>query len=83
MTTSTNARNSGDGTRPTTAGGVDNIGAGSKLTDADDPKAETSGPPPAERMQKKRSDRASSKADDSAAFGLTDSAAPVTNKEPG
>ena len=83
MTNPANARNSGDGTRPTTAGGVDNIGAGSKLTDADDPQAETSGPAPAEKMQQKRSDRASSKADDSAPLGLTDSTAPVTNKEPG
>jgi hypothetical protein len=82
MTSSGNARNSGDGTRPTTDGGVDNIGAGSKLTDVDDPQAETSGPAPDERMARKRSDRAGAAADDSAPLGMTDSAPPVRNVEP-
>jgi hypothetical protein len=74
---------SGEGTRPTTSGGVDNIGAGEKLsTERTAAGGEVSGPAPTERMQNKRSDVESSKHDDSAAYNLREDLSSEPNKEP-
>lgn len=80
---SNTANNSGDGSRPTTDGGVDNIGAGEKFTGqrtaaGDD----VAGPGPTEKMQKKRQDAESVKHDDSVPFHLHGDATPVPNTEP-
>jgi hypothetical protein len=75
MTNSSQGSNSGDGSRPTTSGGVDNIGAGEKFTDG--------GPAPHERMQDKRKDAESSRHEDSTAYNLHENLDPVPNPEPG
>lgn len=75
---------SGDGTRPATSGGVDNMGAGKSFTGKKTAAGEdVSGPGPAERMQDKRKNVAATKQDDSAAFGLTEDLKPASNREPG
>ncbi|WP_454908763.1 DUF2934 domain-containing protein [Variovorax gossypii] len=75
---------SGDGTRPATSGGVDNMGAGKSFTGKKTAAGEdVSGPGPAERMQDKRKNVAATKQDDSAAFGLTEDLTPASNREPG
>lgn len=54
---------SGDGTRPSTAGGVDNLGAAKGFTPG---KAEpgSQAPAPPEKMQEKKQDRGSDNAGD-------------------
>lgn len=80
--TNSNPLNSGDGTRPTTDGGVDNIGAGEKFTTKKNRAGEpVAGPAPPERMSAERADAESSKADDSAPFGLRPDAEPESNTE--
>ena len=75
---------SGDGTRPATSGGVDNMGAGESFTGKKTAAGEdVSGPGPAERMQDKRKNVEATKQDDSAAFGLTEDLTPASNREPG
>jgi len=59
----------GDGSRPTTDGTVDNIGAGSGFN----PNGHDM-PAPREKLSEKKSDAASVENDDSAAFGLTEDA---------
>lgn len=74
---------SGDGSRPTTSGGVDNIGGGEKFSSTRNAAGEdVSGPAPQERMQAKRKNAPASKRDDSAALGLTEDLTPVPNREP-
>jgi hypothetical protein len=64
----------GAGTRPTTDGTVDNIGAGSGF----DPKRpDVDRPAPRERMGDRRADAASVEQDDSAPLGLTEDARDV------
>ncbi|MDO9405867.1 MAG: hypothetical protein Q7T87_17690 [Polaromonas sp.] len=78
MSTS-NIDHSGDGTRPTTDGGVDNIGAAGSFTPG---KADgSSGPAPAEKMAEVRKDKASVKQDDSAPLGLSESTHTERNTE--
>ncbi|MEZ2299259.1 hypothetical protein [Variovorax sp. RCC_210] len=73
---------SGDGTRPTTSGGVDNIGAGEKFSSTTNEAGEAvSGPAPQERMQAKRKNVEASKHDDSADFNLREDLTPVPNTE--
>jgi hypothetical protein len=73
---------SGDGTRPTTSGGADNIGAGEKFTSRKNAAGEDiSGPAPQERMQAKRKNVEASRHDDSADFNLREDLTPVSNKE--
>ncbi|VWX62483.1 conserved hypothetical protein [Burkholderiales bacterium 8X] len=73
---------SGEGTRPTTSGGVDNIGAGEKLsTERTAAGEEVSGPAPTERMANKRKDVEGSKHDDSAAYNLREDLSSTPNKE--
>lgn len=69
----------GDGTRPTTDGGVDNIGAAGSFTPG---QADTNAPGPKERMTEKKRDKASVKADDSAPLDLKASTATDSNTEP-
>lgn len=74
---------SGDGSRPVTSGGVDNIGGGEKFSSTRNRAGEdVSGPAPKERMQAKRKNAQATAHDDSAAFGLTENLTPETNKEP-
>ena len=74
---------SGDGSRPTTSGGVDNIGAGEKFsTDTTPAGTQPSGPAPVERMAAKRKNVEASKHDDSAPFYLTEDLTPEANVEP-
>jgi hypothetical protein len=78
-----NPLGTGDGTRPTTDGGVDNIGGGEKLTTHKNVAGEdVAGPAPQEKMQDKRKDAKAAKEDDSAAFGLNEDLTPVPNREP-
>jgi len=73
---------SGDGTRPTTSGGVDNIGAGEKFTGKQTPGGDVAGPAPQERMGEKRNDVRNSKQDDLDKFGMREDLEPDTNREP-
>ncbi|VTU41254.1 hypothetical protein H4CHR_05989 [Variovorax sp. PBS-H4] len=81
--TNSSGTHSGDGTRPTTSGGTDNIGAGEKFSGKrSQAGSEDNGPAPAERMTAKRKDAEASEHEDSAAFGLREDMEPETNKEP-
>lgn len=72
----------GDGTRPTTSGGVDNIGAGEKFsTTKTAAGGVVSGPAPTEHMPAKRTAE-TTRHDDSAAFDLNEDPAPTPNPEP-
>lgn len=72
----------GDGTRPTTSGGVDNIGAGEKFSTAKTAAGESpSGPEPTDHMPAKRTVE-TTRHDDSAPFGLTEDLTPSRNPEP-
>lgn len=64
-----NINGSGDGTRPTTDGGVDNIGAASSFTPGQ-PGGGDEGPVGKEKMSEVRKDKASLARDDSAPLGL-------------
>ncbi|MET3498258.1 DUF2934 domain-containing protein [Variovorax boronicumulans] len=76
------ASRSGDGTRPTTSGGVDNIGGGESFTGKKNAAgADVSGPAPGERMQDRQKSVESTAQDDSAAFGLTEDLTPETNRD--
>ena len=76
-----NIDKSGDGTRPTTDGGVDNIGAAGSFEPGQ--KDNSSSPAPKEKMRLMRThDKASVKADDSAPFGLRPSADSTPNTQP-
>jgi hypothetical protein len=74
--------NTGDGTRPTTSGGVDNIGGGEKFSSSKTAAGGTpAGPKPAERMPAKRTVE-TTRHDDSAAFDLNEDLTPSSNTEP-
>lgn len=87
MTRDTNVLGSGDGSRPTTDGTVDNIGAGEAFAPKEKGKGEGAGevtkPAPAERMADRRKNVEASKADGSDAFGLHENLETETNKEKG
>lgn len=77
------AANSGEGSRPTTDGGADNIGAGEKFTGEHTAAGgDTAGPAPAEKMKNRRKDVESVKHDDSSAYHLHEDVTPTPNKEP-
>ena len=79
----TSGNGSGDGTRPTTSGGTDNIGAGEKFTGKRAKGgSENTGPASPERMAAKRKDAEAAEHDGSAAYGLREDMEPETNKEP-
>ena len=82
MSSSNQVSSSGDGSRPTTSGGVDNIGAGEKFTGKQTPGGDVAGPAPKERMSDKRSDVRNAKHDDMDAFGMRDAQESETNTEP-
>lgn len=80
----TNIAESGDGTRPTTDGGVDNIGAGERFTTKHTgANGEVDAPGPVEKASAKRMNAENSRRDDSAPFGLREDMSPDSNKEPG
>ncbi len=74
---------SGEGTRPTTDGGVDNIGAGEKLGNKRNAAGEEvgGGPAPAERMSGKRQDVENNRHNDLDAFGMREDLSSEPNKE--
>ena len=85
MTRDGSSLGSGDGSRPTTDGTVDNIGAGKAFSTGEqkgkDKRGEVSKPAPTERMSEKRKNVEASKADGSDAFGLHEDLSTETNKE--
>ena len=77
-----NIKGSGDGTRPTTDGGIDNIGAGESFTGKRTAAGEeVTGASPRERMQDKRADAEGTKHDDSAAFNLNENLTSAASKD--
>lgn len=77
-----NVKNSGDGTRPSTDGGVDNIGAGEKFaTEKTAVGEDISAPAPQERMQDEKSNAEGTRHDDSAPFHLTEDLTPASSKD--
>ena len=56
------ANTSGDGTRPTTSGGVDNIGAADSFTPGKKSGPDDASPGPVEKMTEKRQDSTSDSA---------------------
>ncbi|MGJ7545152.1 hypothetical protein [Variovorax sp. LT1R16] len=70
---------SGDGTRPTTDGGVDNIGAGEKFAPGH---GDDAAPAPRERMADAKLSPEATRHDESAAFGLTEDLKPETSRDP-
>lgn len=69
---------SGDGTRPATDAGVDNMGAGEKFR----PGQGATAPAPPERMAEARLSPEATREDESAAFGLTEDLDPETSRDP-
>lgn len=57
-----NLSNSGEGSRPTTSAGVDNIGGADTFTPGKTPSASNPAPKPPEKMSEKRQDGISSRA---------------------
>lgn len=84
MTRDNNVLGSGDGSRPTTDGTVDNIGAGEAFAPKENGKGQgdVSKPAPTERMADKRKNVEATKADGSDAFGLHEDLETETNEEP-
>ena len=75
-------KGSGDGMRPTTSGGIDNIGAGEKfVTEKTAAGGDISAPAPEEGMRYKRSDVEGTKHDDSAAYNLHEDLTPDSSKD--
>lgn len=74
--------NSGEGSRPTTSGGVDNIGAGEKFTGKQTAGGNVSGPAPKERMSDKRADAHNANRNDLDIFGMRENMDPESNQEP-
>lgn len=73
---------SGDGSRPATSGGVDNMGAGESFTGKQTAAGEdVAGPAPTEGMQAKRKNVEASRNDDSAPFLLNEDLSSETNRE--
>lgn len=70
---------SGDGSRPTTDGGVDNIGAAKTFTPG---QGSANAPAPKEKVPDSKKDLASVKRDDSAPMGMTQSTHSTPNTEP-
>lgn len=72
---------SGDGSRPTTDGTVDNIGAGKAFSTDNGKEGEMSKPAPVERLSEKRKNAEATRADGSDAFGLHEDLDTASNKE--
>ena len=90
MTANSAAGGTGQGSRPTTDGGVDNIGGASSFTPGKELKEGESSPMPAEKMAEKKNDKEAMKRDDSAPLNLhqspgdepsTDPSNPVTSSK--
>ncbi|MDB5932320.1 MAG: hypothetical protein JWR60_4027 [Polaromonas sp.] len=63
MEGSTDISSSGEGTRPTTSGGVDNIGGADGFTPGKKSDVSDTAPAPAEKMAEKRQDHNANRAD--------------------
>ncbi|MDB5742626.1 MAG: hypothetical protein JWR68_941 [Polaromonas sp.] len=63
MTDSTQTSTSGEGSRPTTSGGVDNLGGADSFTPGQPSKAGDTSPGPQEKMTEKRQDGSAASAD--------------------
>lgn len=72
MSTQSSMGTSGEGSRPTTDGGVDNLGGASAFTPGKATSPGSSSPMPTEKMAEKKSDKAAARGDDSAPLGLTE-----------
>ncbi|MFC6284816.1 MULTISPECIES: hypothetical protein [Polaromonas] len=77
--TAANMIGSGDGTRPTTDGGVDNVGAAGTFTPGQGGK---SAPAPKEKMSETKKDSVAAKSDDSAPLDMRQSMSSSKNTEP-
>jgi hypothetical protein len=64
---------SGEGTRPTTSGGVDNIGGADAFTPSNTPEGQHAAPQPEEKMRGKRQSATDSNRADKPAPGQSDS----------
>lgn len=83
MTRFNQVNTSGEGSRPTTAGGVDNIGAGKSAAPGKSAAhGEVNAPPAKERMADKRASAENSRHDDLDVFGIREDLTPVPNTEP-
>ena len=76
------AGGSGQGSRPTTAGGVDNIGGASSFTPGKALKEGESSPMPPEKMAEKKNDKEAMKRDDSAPLNLRQSPGEEPSTDP-
>lgn len=75
---------SGDGTKPTTDGGVENIGAGEKFATGKYAIGESNvGPAPGGGQAGRRTDVQTTEEDDSVPFNLRGNTKPDTNVQPG
>jgi hypothetical protein len=81
MASTPSATPTGEGTRPTTSGGVDNIGGASAFTPGKSTTDGDTAPQGVEKMAEKKVDRAAVKQDDSAPLGLTESTDDGPNTE--
>lgn len=68
----------GDGTRPATDGGVDNMGGGRKFK----PGGAETAPAPPEGMAEARLNAEATRHDESAALGLAEDLTPETSRDP-
>ena len=82
MSNETPVQNSGAGTRPSTSGGVDNLGAADSFSPGQATDAGDGSPAPVEKMADKHTDKAAAEQDDSAPLDLTQSADDAPNSEP-
>lgn len=83
MTSSNPVSHSGDNSRPTTDGGVANIGAaGYRATGRSALGEPNNSPASPERMQDRSGDAESTENDDSVPFGLVGNKHPSANKDP-
>jgi len=82
MAANSSTGGSGQGSRPTTTGGVDNIGGASSFTPGKASKEGDASPMPAEKMTEKKNDKAAMKQDDSAPWNLRPSPDDEPNTDP-
>jgi len=73
---------SGDGTRPVTSGGADNIGAGEAFTGKQTQGGDVSGPAPVERNSDRRKSVETSREDDSAPYNLREDLSSEQSRDP-
>lgn len=82
MNNNSNFGSSGEGSRPTTDGGVDNVGGANSFTPGQASPTSKNSPKPSEKMEEKKADKDSMKQDDSAPADLPESPDENSNTEP-